>query len=440
MKNIHKIGFLGLILTLLWGCKKDEILTTLNPNAVLTASLSTATSVLIKDNAAQDALTVSWTKPDFGFAAAPNYTVIVDKKGNNFAKPVNISVGSALKKTFKVAELNTLLIGLGLTPATVADLDIKVQSLIGTATVLNSTILNLKATPYLDKLDLSSPWGVVGSATPGGWNGPDLPMYKTAVANELVAYVTVIDGDLKFRKNNDWAENLGGSNGTLKAGGDNIAVKAGSYKITMNPVALTYKIDKFSWAIVGSAAPNGWNGPDVNMWYDATVDLWRAEVALIDGDIKFRQNNDWGVNLGGSAGILKAGGDNIPIKKGTYLVTADFNALKYTVTPYKPWGVVGDATATGWGDKPDQKFIYDLSTETWYLNGVVLKGTGGFKFRENDDWGNNLGATGSTEPAPIGASGDLVANGKNFAGTAGTWNFVLDLRDKAKPIYKAVKK
>ena len=61
--------------------------------------------------------------------------------------------------------VNTLLIGLGLAPATAADLDIKVQSLMGTATVLNSTILNLKATPYLDKLDLSSPRGVVGNAT-----------------------------------------------------------------------------------------------------------------------------------------------------------------------------------------------------------------------------------------------------------------------------------
>lgn len=57
-------------------------------------------------------------------------------------------------------------------------------------------------------------------------------MYKTAVANELVDYVTVIDGDLKFCKNNDWAENLGGSNGTLKAGGDNITVKKGTYLIT----------------------------------------------------------------------------------------------------------------------------------------------------------------------------------------------------------------
>jgi hypothetical protein len=440
MKNLNKLGFLGLILIFLWGCQKDEVLTTLNPNAVLTANISPATAVLLKDNAAQNGVTVSWVAPDFGFQAAPNYTVLLDLKGNNFSKAVTLGAGTVLSKSLKVSELNAILIGFGIAPGTAADLEIKVQSLIGTATVLNSSVLAFKATPYLDKLDLSTPWGVVGSATPGQWNGPDLPFYKTGVANELVAYVTLTDGEIKFRKNNDWAENLGGKNGVLSAGGDNIVVKAGSYRITMNPVALTYKIDKYSWGLVGSATPNAWNGPDLDMRYDATVDLWRAEVALADGEIKFRQNNDWANNFGGKNGVLSAGGDNITVKKGTYLITADFAKLKYTITPYKPWGIVGDATSTGWGDKPDQKFTYDLSTETWVLNGVVLKGTGGFKFRENDDWGNNLGAAGSADPTPLAASGDLVANGKNFSSTAGTWNFVLDLRNKDKLTYKAVKK
>ena len=129
MKNIIKILFLGIALSMSWGCEKDEILTTLNPNAVLTASLSTATSVLLKDNAAQDALTVSWGTPDYGFKAAPSYTVLVDKKGNNFAKAVPVSVGSALKKVFKVAELNTILTNFGFVAGTAGDLEIKVQSL-----------------------------------------------------------------------------------------------------------------------------------------------------------------------------------------------------------------------------------------------------------------------------------------------------------------------
>lgn len=439
MKSINKFIFLGLALVMAWGCKKDDVLTSLNPNASVAISLSAPTVVLNKDNAGSDALTVSWAKPDYGFNAAPSYSVLIDKKGNNFAKPVNISVGAELKKTFKASELNGILLGLGLVAGTAGDIEFKVESLLGTSTVLTSNIAALKGTAYSDKLDLSSPWGVVGSAAPNGWDGPDVPFYVNIDNKaELVAYVTLKDGEIKFRKNNAWTDNLGGTNGTLSAGGANIAVTAGSYKITMNPTALTYKIDKFSWGIVGSGAPNGWNGPDVDMRYDATVDLFRAEAALVDGEIKFRQNNDWGVNLGGSAGTLKAGGDNIAVKKGTYLITMDPKKLKYTITAYSPWGLVGDATPNGWNG-PDTKFTYDLSTETWVLNNIVLK-AGQVKFRQNDDWGNNLGSTGNTEPDPIGASGGLKAGGKNFGVTAGTWSFELDLKDANNPKYKATKK
>lgn len=440
MKIFSKIIFPVLALLFLWGaCTKEETQALLSPSAALSATLSANSLVLAKDNAATDALTVSWATPSFGFAAAPTYNVFVDKKGNNFAKAVAISAGTDLKKVFKTSELNSILTGLGLQPGTAGDLDFKVECLIGAATKYVSPIINLNATPYSEKLDLSTIWGVVGDATANGWNGPDQPVYKTAVANELVAYVTLVDGNIKFRTNNDWALNLGGSAGKLAVNGDNIPVKKGTYKVTFNPVALTYAIVPLSWGIVGDATANGWNGPDQAMRYDATVDMWRAEVKLGVGAVKFRLNNDWGTNFGGSAGKLANGGDNIAVAAaGTYLITADFNKLVYTVTPFKPIGIVGDATPNGWNG-PDTKFTKDLSTPgAWYLNGVVLTAAQ-IKFRENDDWANNWGATGTVEPAPVGTGGGLAAGGKNFGVTAGTWNFVLDFSDAANPKYKATK-
>ena len=458
MKNINKLLFLGLAFVLAWGaCKKEETQIVLNPNAKLEATLSATTLTLLKDNPDVDVLTVSWVKPDFGFPAAASYSVIVDKKGNNFAKPVTIGVGSDLKKAFKKVELNNLIIGLGLAAGTAADLDFKVESLIGTRTVLSTTIVNAKVTTFIDKLDLSTPWGIVGDATANGWNGPDQPVYKTDVANELVAFVTLNDGQIKFRKNNDWAENLGatgsvepflGTSGSLVANGKNLGVKKGTYKISFNPIALTFKIEPLTWGLVGDATTNGWNGPDMPMRYDPTVDLWRAEVKLVAGQIKFRLNNDWGTNYGatgsvepapiGTGGSLAAGGKNFGVTAGTYLITADFKTLKYTIVPYKPIGIVGDATPSGWNG-PDTKFTYDLSTKKWVLNNIRLTGAQ-VKFRENDDWANNWGATGSVEPAPIGATGGLVLNGKNFGVAAGTWSFELDFTDAANPKYKATKK
>ena len=438
MKKFNKIWLLGIALVLVaWsGCVKDEIQTVLNPTASLTATLSSNSLVLTKANAATDALTVSWVKPDFGFAGAATYNIYIDKKGNNFAKPVVISAGTDLRKVFKTSELNSILTGFGLQPGTAGDLDFKVECLIGAATKFVSPVANLNATAYSEKLDLNSIWGVVGDATANGWNGPDQPVYKTAVANELVAYVTLVDGNIKFRTNNDWTLNLGGSAGKLAINGDNIPVKKGIYKVTFNPVALTYAIAPLTWGVVGDATANGWNGPDQAMRYDPTVDLWRAEIKLGAGAIKFRLNNDWGTNFGGSAGKLVNGGDNIAATAGTYLITADFNKLVYTVTPYKPIGIVGDATANGWNG-PDMKFTKDLSTAgAWYLNGVVLTAAQ-IKFRENDDWTNNWGAAGSVEPAPVGTGGGLAAGGKNFGVAAGTWNFTLDFSDAANPKYKA---
>ena len=97
---------------------------------------------------------------------------------------------------------------LGLKAGVAAGVDFKLQSVIGPTTSFISPVASITATPYLDKLDLSTNWGVVGSATPGGWNGPDLPFYKTDAANVLVAYVDLVVGEIKFRTDNKWDYNI----------------------------------------------------------------------------------------------------------------------------------------------------------------------------------------------------------------------------------------
>ena len=107
---------------------------------------------------------ISWAKPNYGFSAAPSYTILFDKKGGDFSKATPVEVGTELKKSFKNSDLNGIVLGLGLLPDKVGDVDIKVISSLGASTVLNSSINSLKATPYSTKLDLGTNWGVVGSA------------------------------------------------------------------------------------------------------------------------------------------------------------------------------------------------------------------------------------------------------------------------------------
>jgi hypothetical protein len=156
------------------------------------------------------------------------------------------------------------------------------------------------------------------------------------------AIVTLVDGEMKIRQNNDWTVNYGddGADGSLEPGGANIAVTAGNYLVTVNINSLEYTIEPINiWGVVGSAAPNGWNGPDARFTLDFSKDdVWIINnITLTNGDIKFRTNDAWDVNYGddGADGTLEAGGANITVTAGTYDIKLDFsdtNAPTYTLT------------------------------------------------------------------------------------------------------------
>ena len=88
-------------------------------------------------------------------------------------------------------------------------------------------------------------WGVIGDATPNGWNGDtDMKMINDGKGIYVVTLNLTV-GEYKFRYNHNWDVNLGGGNGTLTTGGDNIKVAAaGNYTITLNAEAKTYTIKK----------------------------------------------------------------------------------------------------------------------------------------------------------------------------------------------------
>ncbi len=438
MKNIfNKLLLLAGFSIFLGACQTDDNFATLNPDVVLAASMSKTTVVLIRGDLGKTALTITWTKPEYGFSAAADYRILFDIKGNDFKKAFSVNVGTNLQKTFKTEDLNKILLTLGIKAKTATLLDVKVQSVLSTTTIISSSILTLNGTAYTDILDLSTPWGVVGSATPGSWNGPDIPFYLTSSANILVAYATLVNGEIKFRMNNSWTVNYGddGANGTLEANGANIAVNAGTYKITFNTTALSYTIESLTWGLVGDATVNGWGGPDMKLTYDPFTDQWRAVVKLNIGEFKFRKNNDWGVNYGddGANGTIEPGGANIKITaSGFYLVTVNFNKLEYTVERTNVWGIVGSATPNGWGNGPDTKFTPDFSRDGYFLlNGITLV-AGEFKFRQNDDWGVNFGDNGN--------NGSLEAGGDNIPIVAGVYDFVLNFSNPAAPTYTKVKR
>jgi hypothetical protein len=93
---------------------------------------------------------------------------------------------------------------------------------------------------------VATSWGVIGDATPNGWND-ETALTFDAATQTWKGTITLTAGSFKFRANHSWDYNYGSdkADGTLSAGGGNIPVTAGSYAIVLDlshPNAYTYSI------------------------------------------------------------------------------------------------------------------------------------------------------------------------------------------------------
>jgi starch-binding outer membrane protein SusE/F len=187
----------------------------------------------------------------------------------------------------------------------------------------------------LDKLTYiitKTTWGIVGSAT-GSWDSDQSMTYSTSM-RKWIATIPLTADAIKFRANGAWTYNYGDTDndGKLEAGGDNIAVAtAGTYSVFMDLSSpLNYGYSVTQWGLIGSATSTGWDS-DLNMTPHSN-NTWTITTTLTAGDIKFRANDAWTFNYGGSSGNLISGGDNITISTaGTYTITLDLSNGTYTV-------------------------------------------------------------------------------------------------------------
>ncbi|NOU46743.1 MAG: SusF/SusE family outer membrane protein [Bacteroidales bacterium] len=175
---------------------------------------------------------------------------------------------------------------------------------------------------------VATQWGVIGSATPSGWDDETALSYEPE-SRTWKGAIHLTAAEFKFRANHNWDYNYGSTaaNGTLDAGGSNIPVSLeDDYFFTLdlsNPFAYTYSANR--WGLIGSATPGGWDS-DQNMSWDAINNAMTITVDLIAGEFKFRANDDWAVNLGGTTDNLEYGGPNIAVTEaGNYTIKLYLN-------------------------------------------------------------------------------------------------------------------
>ncbi len=111
--------------------------------------------------------------------------------------------------------------------------------------------------------------------------------------------------------------------GTAQVGETGIAVTAGQYEFSINIVTGAYVFTPAtatfpSVGIIGTATPLGW-AEDTDMMTEDGINYKLLNFTLLDGAIKFRQDNSWTINWGGTAFVGgEPSGDDILAVAGTY--------------------------------------------------------------------------------------------------------------------------
>lgn len=342
MKMIfHKLlTFSCIALLIVSSCKKDETKVTLMAQPLPATLTSTASAlVLSKADADKSAVTFNFTMPDFGFTSAVTNTLQIGVKGTNFvgAKEASFDAG-VLTKMYTVSDFNALLNAMKLPTGANSNIEVRLKSQITSSMVepVYSPVLTLSVNPYTLIIPASFVY------VPGdyqGWSPSSADSLISPTSNGI--YEGVINygpgGTFQFKitpaKKWDTAYGDAGAGKISATAGDNLSVPAaGSYKLTVDLNAMTIAKELLSWGVIGSATPGGWDN-DTNMNYDNGKRIWNITLNLVAGELKFRKNDAWDTNYGGSNGALALNGSNIAIATaGSYKLEMNLVTSTYTIT------------------------------------------------------------------------------------------------------------
>ena len=374
MKTIvNKLLVLTFFSVALWGCKKDETLTTIANAKAPVLSSSANTLVLTEANKANAAVTFSWTAADYGFKSAVKYTLQIAKAGTSFAAPKDVEIDAAkFTLGYTVADLNTLLNIAGYQYGVSTNVEFRVKAVVNTAIApVYSNVTTVAVTPY-EIIIVYPTWYLAGThqADPivggvkvkgfysnptgdFGWNPATGQQIMSLFDNKVYrGYVNFPDAvnEFKFVPVPSWSGDLGGTNTGVDAGGVNTGtvgggnnakvLGAGYYLVEFDDNTKTYKASPRAWGVIGDATPTGWDS-DTDLVYNPVTGTLELTLALIGGKgLKFRPNNDWkdlDLGDGNADGVLdRLGNNNIPVAvSGNYKIVMDlrnFGKLKYTLT------------------------------------------------------------------------------------------------------------
>ena len=195
----------------------------------------------------------------------------------------------------------------------------------GDAKFVKMTLNMMEYTYKIEKLNFAEFIYVPGNHQ--GWAPDKAPALQSPAFDGVYVGYTYLNGNFKFTKERNWNAEYNFNDFAKKDDiffnndGSNINIsEEGFYRITADVVTSELTAVKTSWGIIGPAQAGGWDS-DTDMTWNAADESWTATIELAADEFKFRANDDWGINVGGSFEDLAQDGGNLKVTEaGTYEV------------------------------------------------------------------------------------------------------------------------
>ena len=195
----------------------------------------------------------------------------------------------------------------------------------GDAKFIKMTLNMMEYTYKIEKLNFAEFIYVPGNHQ--GWAPDKAPALQSPNFDGVYVGYSYLNGNFKFTKERNWNAEYNFNDFATKDAiffnndGSNINIsEEGFYQIKADVASSNLSAVKTTWGIIGPAQAGGWD-KDTDMTWNAADESWTATVELAADEFKFRANDDWGINVGGSFEDLTQDGGNLKVTEaGTYEV------------------------------------------------------------------------------------------------------------------------
>ncbi len=243
---------------------------------------------------------------------------------------------------------------------------------------------------------------------PGSQIGPEINLTTTDNVTYFIANLAITTGEIKFRQDQSWTTNWGGSTfpsgfGILNSTA-NIPTTAGTYDVTFNRSNGSYTfITSANFPSIGIWGPAvnsqlGYAAPDVDMTTTDGIHYTLSGFYFSSGNAYFRQDNTSNFVWGSTTypnGTAVVNGPSLFIPGGEHFVTFNRITGEYSFS-FPSVGILGTALN---GFTVEDTDLTTTDGFTYTISDLALS-VGGVKFRKDNSWAVNWGA--STFPNGIG--------------------------------------